>query len=70
MSKTSEERVFMRGSRGEKVVLTHPQENHKLFGFFYLDPHPPEMLDPPENVGPPLESGKIIVFFEKNRKSS
>ena len=66
----------MRGSRGGKGVRTHPQENHKLFGFLYFDPPPPPppgvKFDPPspENVGPSLESWKIIVFFKKNRKLS
>ena len=61
----------MRGSRGGKGVRTHPQENHKLFGFLYFDPPPPRVKfdppppPPPENVGPSLESWKIIVFFFK-----
>ena len=64
----------MRGSmqRG-KGGPNPPQENHNLFGFLYFDPLPPppgKVLPPPppphpENVGPSLESWKIIVFFKK-----
>ena len=65
MGKTSKELVFMRGSRGGKGAEPTPRKI-TLFGFLYFDPPPP----PPENVGPSLESWKIIVFFKNNRKLS
>ena len=57
----------MCGSRGGGGSAHHPLEKHKLYGFLvklaFGPPPPLKNLDPLENVGPPLDPWKRIVFF-------
>ena len=64
-----------RGGGGGGGGGPDPLENHKFYGFLYkLAFRPPWIkLDPPgkcwtplKNVGPPLKTWQIIVFFEIN----
>ena len=61
------------GGQGVRTPPGKPQVKWVYIGNKQLDPLPPgkSWTPPPlENVGPPLEPGKMIVFFESNHLTS